>query len=659
MPGKKPRTEQPTSRLAQAAELRKAANDTLSNMGITRTKDGGVVLSADALRTIQEERQRRMTVSRFPSTPRWMPREAGGVGVRKGSGKWGAISMETLRMVRERAPMLQAIHNARDAQVRRMSVRWSGRRGDVGWRVVHKDHYELDAKPPDGFDPWVKRFEKLLEAPAPTYGLTSTSPLLGMLEEDLLTLNRPVTEVLYSALDKRRVVGFRPVDAALVWPTQLWIEKWVSDHPDWYGPWSPAALTEDDALDLLSTQMELDLRTAEYCLVRDGIVEQTYDRHQLLVAPSMNRTDINLNGYWPSKVEMALEIILTFINTWDYNASFFTRGMMAEFILGVTGNVHDDDVDAFADMLRDATQGVKRAWQPPIMPLPEGGAIEKIDLKPANREMMYEVFQSLQIALAAAIYRMDPSTVNARPWDAGGGSRLGGDGGRGMEIALAKEEGLQGDLQHLAEAVFTPLARRCHPDLRVVFEYGDFDPQKEASIYEVRARTSITRNEVRLAEGLEPMGFWVPTDEIDDLSDEDREKYESNLWNMPADQGFVSAMQQQAQMRAMQAQQAMYGDPNADPNGEEQPPDDGFGEPDDGADDGFGGKPPSAPFGARPGGQPQPPPSPGQRPGTPPGPSRPTPPSGGAQPMQKGARGRVGGAGGKRRVTVYVESWTE
>lgn len=645
----KPPPKQPTPRLAEAAALRKAVQDNLDSLGIRREKDGGLTLTAEAVETIRQERERRATMSRFPSTPRWTPREAGGVGVRKGAGRWGAVSMETLRMVRERAPILQGIHAARDAQVRRMSVRWSGRRGDVGWRVVHKDHYELDAKPPEGFDPWIKRFERIFEAPAPTYGLTSTSPLLGMLEEDLLTLNRPVTEVLFSALDKRRVVGFRPVDAGIVWPTQLWIEKWVSDHPDWRGPWAPGSLSEEEAFDLLSAQMNLDLRTAEYCLVREGVVEQSYDRHQLLVAPSMNRTDINLNGYWPSKVEMALEVILTFINTWDYNASFFTRGMMAEFILGVSGNVHDDDVDAFADMLRDATQGVKRAWQPPIMPLPEGGAIEKIDLKPANREMMYEVFQSLQIALATSIYRMDPSTVNARPWDGGGGARLGGEGGRGTEIALAKEEGLQGDLQHLAEAVFTPLAQRCHPDLRVIFEYGDFDPQKEASIYEVRARTSITRNEVRLAEGLLPMGFWVPTDEIDGLSDEDREKYESNLWNMPADPGFVSAMQQQAQMKAMQDQQQGMG--GGDPEDGEQPPDDGFGEPDDGGDDGFGGKPERTPFGAPqggpPGGAPQPP-----------GPSKPTPP--GAQPMAKGRRGPVGGsARGKRKVTVYVESWTE
>lgn len=636
-----------THPLIKAVDAEAALNETFAKMGISRLKDGSVKLSPEALRTIQDERLRRMTISRVPSTPRWMPREAGGVGVRKGGGRFNAFSMETLRMVREQSPMFQVIHAARQAKVRRLSVRWSGRRGEVGWRVVHKDHYELDAKPPKGFEPWIQKFEKILEVPAPTYGITSTSPLLSMAEEDLLTLNRPVIEVLYSALEKRRVVGFRPVDAALIWPTQLWIEKWVSDNPHWYGPWSPQALTEDEALDLLSLQMDMDLRTAEYCLVREGAVEATYDRDQLVVAPIMNRTGIDWNGYWPSAVEMAMEVGLTFINTWNYNANFFTRGMMAEFILGVSGNVHDDDIDAFADMLRDATQGVKKAWQPPIMPLPEGATLEKIDLKPANREMMYEVFLALQIAIGCGIYRMDPSEINARPWDGSGGQHLGGDGSRGQEIELAKAEGLQGDMQHHAEAWLTPLARRCHPDLRVIFEYGDFDPKKEADIYAVRSKTSLTRNEVRLAEGLEPKGYWVPDVQYEGLSDEDKKQYDENLWNMPADPAFAAALQQRAQLAQQKDMQEQWAQQQQQQPGE-VPDDDGFGQPDGQEQDGFGQPKPQTPFGG---------PPPGAAggaaggPTAPTVPSKPTPPGSARLPLAKGRRTELR----PRRVTIYVE----
>ncbi len=72
----------------------------------------------------------------------------------------------------------------------------------------------------------------------------------------------------------------------------------------------------------------------------------------------------------------------------------------------------------------------------------------------------------------------------------------------------------------------------------------------------------MTRNEVRLEMGLKPMGYWVPADEYDDLSDEDRSEFESNMWNQPSDPTFVN-------------QYAMANQPE----GQDQP----------GIDDGFGG----------------------------------------------------------------------
>ena len=603
--------------------------DALQRLGITRASDGSVTLSQDALRQIREDRQRRATISHVPSTSRFVPRDGGGVGVRKGAGRWDALTLDLLRSIRERAPVIQAIHAAREKQVRRMSQPWNGVRGEVGWRVVHRNHKAMDAKPPAEIQPYIERFTKLMQAPSPTYAPTTSSLLCGLME-DLLTINRPVVEKLYSALDTRRVVGFRPVDGGIIWPTEIWLQKWFVENPGWLGGRNPHAMSEDETLDLVSLLVQHDVTTAEYCLVREGILEAVYVPGRLIVAPVMNRTDVNFNGYWPSSVEQAAELILTFLNAFDYNASYFTRGMMAEFILGVSGDVHDDDIDAFVDMLREATQGVRHAHQPPVMPLPENGVLTKIDLKNTNREMMFEEFMALLIAQICAIYRMDPSTINAKPWDGGGGSRLGGDAGRGMEIALAKEEGLQGDLQHIVDGILTPLAQSCHPDLMILMEYGDFDPQKEATINESRARVSRTRNEIRLAEGIEPLGFWLSPATYADASPEDQDKHDQNLWNMPTDPGFVSQMSQQAQMAAQQAQ----GQPWDDQQPDQGPEDDGFGQPE-----------PQAPFGARPGAQPgqQPPPQAGAPPSPGPGPQAPPKPAPTAQPpgLQKARRGRI------------------
>lgn len=524
-----------------------------------------------------------------------------------------------------------------------MCRRWSGKRTDVGWRVVHKDHVAVTADPPEELAPLIQRVEKLIERPSPRYCKT-TADLLVPLEEDLLTINRPVIERLFSAHDPNRVVGLRPVDGAVIWPTLLYTEKWQAEHPRWNGAAPDQSYDgELDEQKLYETLLEVegfDLWGAEYCLVRDGTLEAVYQSGDLIVAPMNTRTDLRHAGYPPSRVEEAIEIILSFMNVWDYNSSLFTRGMMSEFLLGISGDVHEDDIAGFVDTFREATQGVQRAWRPPIMPLPVDGVLQKIDLKANPKDMAYEVFQSLQISLATAVYRMHPSTVNAKAWDGGSTPSISAPS-QATEIALAQEEGLRCDLDHLADSMLTPFAQACHPDLRVVWWYGPDDEQREAEIHSKRAAVSMTRNEIRLEQGLRPMGFWMdPLDvsklsakDTDDLSDKEAERldrYEGNLWNQPADPTFVN----QFAMARQEAAQAEQG---------EQGPPDGFGG-EDGAPppgpDGFGQGQPDYPYGQVPG-QDEGPPPPGQDEpeSQPPG----GPPPG---PMQKAV---------PRRVTVYVE----
>lgn len=620
--------------------------DTLARFGVQVQNDGGLTIPREALERIREDRMRRATISKVPSTPKFLFRDAGGVGVRKGISRYEVLSLESLRRIRERSPILQAVHSARQFQVRRMSQRWTGKKGDVGWRVVHRDFNDRTAEQPEYILPYIATFERMLEAPADRYECRTTGDLLAPLWEDLATVNRPTVEILRSAWSPSTIVGFRPVDGAIIWPTLIFLEKWLSDNPTWYsstprGGIDPSKLGEEDALFIISEILGHDIYGADYCLVRDGVLEAVYREKDLLVAPMRTRTELQYAGYPPGHVEDSIEAVLSFLNTWEFNSSYFTRGMLAEFILGISGDVHDDDIDAFIDMLREASQGVGKAWQPPVMPLPTDGVLQKIDLKPANREMMFETWMSLLVAMICAVYRMDPSTVNAKPWEGGSGSQLGSIN-REKEIALAKEEGLQGDLAHLVESILNPLAKTCHPDLRVVLEYGDFDPQKEATVHESQARVHRTRNEIRLEEGDEPKGFWVEPEKYDKLDDEKKKLYDDNPWNWPTDASFLQA-KNQAAMREQMAGQSQG---------------DGFGGPPPGGpgarggakdeDDGYGGPPESKPRPSKPPAPPQPgspkPPVAGAPPKPPAPPAPPAPPRAPPAPMAKA-----------RKVTIRVE----
>lgn len=600
----------PGEPLEKAEPTRTPLSD-LVDANVKQLDNGDLLVGKDVLRRLRNERLRRATVSSVPSTPRYLSRDGGGVGVAKGGTRFGRITHETLRMIRRRSPMFQALHAARRYQIQALCRKWDGIKGHVGWRVVHKDHMDANSVAPEGFQPIIDRFEGILSRPSARYGIKTTADLMIGLEEDLLTINRPALEVLHSALDPERIVGFRPVDGAIIWPTLLWLEKWKATTPQWSQGYAQEQLTEADELQLASHAIGMDLFGADYCLVRDGILEDVYPRHKLIVAPLLNTTDINDAGYPPSHVEQAIEMGVGFINAWDFNTSLFTRGMMSEFLLGVTGDLHDDDVDAIVDMFREATQGVARAHQPPIVPLPIDGSFQKIDLKPLPKDMGFETLISLMLSLGGAIYRVDMSTINAKPWDGGQGPKL-AEGSRYEQINLAKEEGLQADVGHLSSHMLDDVARRCHPDLRVVWEFGTEDMGAEAELYTKRAAVDLSRNDVRVRNNEKPRGFWVPDDELADLSPEDQKRYDDNPWNHPTDQVFASTYQAAQQAAAAGSGFGMPGPKGGDFGGG------GAG----GHRQDFGGtSPPSDDFGQGPTPQPTGPSPPGNAPpgGTSPG----------------------------------------
>lgn len=575
---------------ADLARMRKAASkpplDELAAMGVTIDEKGTVHAPREALMRIRESRLRRATISAVPSTTRHVYRDAGGVGVRKGAGLFSTLPLEALRRIREKSPYLNMIHAVRHIQVARYCKKWSGQRTDVGWRVVHRDHLEHDAKPPQDIEPYIRRFSEMLEKPCPKYEVHNLSALLVPLWEDFATINRPVVEILRSVWDENHIVGFRPVDGNLIWPTLAWLQKWMADNPRFYGDRDPGELSADEALWLVSEIVGHDVRNANYCVVREGVLEGVFDNRSLVVAPRYNRTDINSAGYPPSYVEQAIEFVLSAMNTHEYNSAFFTRGMMAEFMIAVVGEYSDEAVDVFMDTMRDATMGVEQAWGVPIMALADENDIHKIDLKAPNKDMNYETWQSLLLSGHAAIYRMDMSEMGMKPWDGGKGATL-STPSRSNEIESAKEEGLGADLDHFAENVLTPLAQTCHPDLRVIWHHGNHDPKAEAEINEIRSRVHVTRNEVRLQDGQRPRGFWLDEEAYEKASDADRNRFDENPWNWPTDAGFAQAMQQQAQAE-QQAEQMRLQQEQAEQQ-QPQPGESAPGEPQpQEADDGFG-----------------------------------------------------------------------
>jgi len=667
-------------RAGQVPMLKQSPVQTLLGAGLRQSVEGGVYVPPDVIRTMRDRSIREATKPRMPSTARYVHRDGGGMGIDKSTGQ-SELPLDVLRRIRRESVITSAIHAARQHQVARLCRPYRGKKGSVGWRVVHKDHEEADATPPEGFERLIATGARQIAKPSARYCTTFRAALV-QLEEEFLTINRPCVELLYSDYDPHYVVGWRPVDGALVWPTLFYLERWIADHPGFDEGY--AGITDEECLEMIAADVGHDIRTAEYVLVREGVMEGVFRPGRLIMGQRYTTTDVRHAAYQPSHVEYSAETLLAGLNTWTYNSSLFTRGMMSDFILGITGNVHDQDLDAFVDLLRQASQGVRRAHQPPIMPLPQDGTITKIDLKPPVTEMGFEGYFSLIVSLMCSHYRMDPSVINAKPWSGGAGPTLNAPN-REMEISLAKAEGLQADVGHLTDSIFDPMLARIHPDLRLVWEYGDVNGREDAEVAEIETRSRRTPNEVRLLEGLTPLGFWIEPADLraleelerrDMMSDDDDDDEEGPPQAMEKGEGEgfpQNADDDQEEPDDQEGQEDPQGqgqEPEASPEDkkkdkkkkktekklemlkkyranpynnilnqtaigmlQQQAMDDG--QEEDG--DGFGGPgAPPGPFGEQPPGQP-PQPQPGGPPGAPGGPP-PGMPGQPGQPMQKAAR---------------------
>lgn len=505
------------------------------------TPDGRLEIDPRAMDLVRLQQARHMTLSAVPGVQANLMRSAGGAGLERGHSA-PQLPMNVLRQVRESSGLLQSIHAARHAQVQRMSQKWSGVPGAVGWHVYHKDYFDPNREVPSGFDRYIRAFENMLRSPAPSYGYTTTADLLVPLAEDLLTINHPVVQVLHLATDPTCMVGFKPEDGGIIWPTLAWLELWRKREGAGGGARVAAnARTDAELLEIASIAMDFSLYGAEYVLVRDGMCERKYTRDELIVAPQITRTDIRYAGYPPSKVDEAIASVIAAIDGFGFNHNFFTTGLIIDTFFAMSGDYTENDVQAFMGMLTDAATKTGRAHQVPVIPMGQSGDIKPVKIKDNPTDMAFETWMSYLSNQVLAVYRMDPSTVNIKPW--GGGSTGGlSEANRTTEIALAKEEGLQALLTHIAAKCLEPLAQRLHPDLRVRFEFGDYDPVKAAAVAEVRTRVDMTRNEARMERGQDPFGVCLTPKEYDEATPEEQRAHDANPWNWPTDASFATAM---------------------------------------------------------------------------------------------------------------------
>ena len=525
--------------------------------------DGSLVVPSETMEWMKLDAQRRAAVTAVPDYPLYyVPGLPDGVADPLTSGYRG-LGWAKLRRWREQVPLLCMIHARRARTIEAHAKIWSGRRGDVGFRVCHPSEFRAG----EVVHPHIKRFirqaEELLRSPAPGTRYDSLRAVCPPLNEDLLTINRAAIEVLPSRHDEGLVAGFRPVDGGIILERAEYIRHWLKQQTDTSLRQYLDQPDDPRVAERVSEAVQQNLVGKEYVLVRSGIVEGTYSPGRILVESLQRRTDIAYTPYQPSCVEEAMECIARAWAVWDSESRMFREGVWADTILFFSGNVTPSDYQEILQSFREGGQGYHRRGKPLSVRGLQDSDVKMVRLKDPPNDMLFVNAYVIACNHVSAIYSIDPSSIYMRPFD----TRSAGlnERDRSEEIESSSSDGHKVDLHALA-AMFTRLIRTVvHPELEVRIEFGEYDAMSEARLHDVLVKSTHSRNEMRVARGDAARGFYLTAEEYADASDEDQKRHDQNPWNYPDSQTFM------AQAQALQQAAAPADAADGMPDMERQP----------------------------------------------------------------------------------------
>jgi hypothetical protein len=118
------------------------------------------------------------------------------------------------------------------------------------------------------------------------------------------------------------------------------------------------------------------------------------------------RTDIEKAGYGYSIVEQAIDLVTSAINTFMYNAGFFTENKLPRGILLLNGDADTDEVEDIEDYISNIMSGPPSSqWKIPIIPSGKdknsdstGRRFEWVNLQGSNKDMEFGNWYDLQLS---------------------------------------------------------------------------------------------------------------------------------------------------------------------------------------------------------------------------------------------------------------------
>ena len=181
-------------------------------------------------------------------------------------------------------------------------------------------------------------------------------------------------------------------------------------------------------------------------------------------------TDIYLNGYGSSELEILVNIVTWLLYGFEYNGNFFKNGSNPKGFINIkSGTGGQDSLNDFREIWRQMITGSVNSSRIPVF---EGIDMEWTDLQQTNKDMEFNMWIEFLMIMFCAVYTIDPSELGFQFKQA---SQMFGQDGQKQRLDHSKNKGLKPILAFTQKVISKYIVSEINPDFEFVFTGVDLE----------------------------------------------------------------------------------------------------------------------------------------------------------------------------------------
>jgi len=253
---------------------------------------------------------------------------------------------------------------------------------------------------------------------------------------DTLTFDQTAFELERSRNNK--LFSFQSLDASTI--------RLLETNPD-----------ESDNMPLVHEYEEVNGVKPTYCQVYNSniITRQTeLGKEQIIWYPwelsfgiRNKSTDMRLNGYGKSELEILVDVVSYQLFGMHYNGNFFKQGSNPKGFFTIEGNVDQGVLNEFRQAWRNTVSGWQNSHKVPVF---EGNKINWVDMQQSNKDMEWQNWTDFLILMTCTVYSIDPSELG---YSFQKQANIFGQDGQKERLDHSKEKGLKPLLAFLQKRI--------------------------------------------------------------------------------------------------------------------------------------------------------------------------------------------------------------